>query len=164
VLDLAAEKAGWGQPLPKDVGRGVSLQFVFGSYMAQVAEVEVANGGSVRVKRVVCAVDCGSVVNPDTIEAQVQGAVIFGISAALHGEITLKNGRVEQSNFDDYQVVRINDAPAIEVHIVRNNEAPGGMGEPGTSAIMPAIANAIFSATGQRIRKLPVDRALLKSN
>jgi isoquinoline 1-oxidoreductase beta subunit len=116
------------------------------------------------VKRVVCAVDCGSVVNPDTIEAQVQGAVIFGISAALHGEITLKNGRVEQSNFDDYQVVRINDAPAIEVHIVRNNEAPGGMGEPGTSAIMPAIANAIFSATGQRIRKLPVDRALLKSN
>ena len=164
VLDLAAEKAGWGQPLPKGVGRGVSLQFVFGSYMAQVAEVEVANSGSVRVKRVVCAVDCGSVVNPDTIEAQVQGAVIFGISAALHGEITLKNGRVEQGNFDDYQVVRINEAPAIEVHIVKNNEAPGGMGEPGTSAIMPAIANAIFSATGQRIRKLPVDRALLKSN
>ena len=104
VLDLAAEKAGWGKPLPKGAGRGVSLQFVFGTYMAQVAEVEVAKDGNVRVKRVVCAVDCGSVVNPDTIEAQVQGAVIFGISAALYGEITLKNGRVEQSNFDNYQV------------------------------------------------------------
>jgi isoquinoline 1-oxidoreductase beta subunit len=162
VLDLAVEKAGWGQPLPKGTGRGVSLQHVFGSYMAQVAEVEVANDGSVRVKRVVCAVDCGSVVNPNTIEAQVQGAVIFGISAALHGEITLKNGRVEQSNFDDYQVLRINEAPVIEVHIIGNNEAPGGMGEPGTSAIMPAIANAIFAATGKRLRKLPIDTAVLK--
>jgi isoquinoline 1-oxidoreductase subunit beta len=162
VLDLAAEKAGWGKPLQKGAGRGVSLQHVFGSYMAQVAEVEVANDGSVRVKRVVCAVDCGSVVNPNTIEAQVQGAVIFGISAALHGEITLRNGRVEQGNFDDYQVLRINEAPAIEVHIVRNNEAPGGMGEPGTSAIMPAIANAVFAATGKRVRKLPIDAAVLK--
>ena len=162
VLDLAAEKAGWGKPLPKGPGRGVSLQFVFGTYMAQVAEVEVAKDGNVRVKRVVCAVDCGSVVNPDTIEAQVQGAVIFGISAALYGEITLKNGRVEQSNFDNYQVVRINEAPVIEVHIVKNNEAPGGMGEPGTSAIMPAIANAIFAATGKRLRKLPIDPAGLK--
>ena len=162
VLDLAAEKGGWGQPLPKGAGRGVSLQHVFGSYMAQVAEVEVASDGSVRVKRVVCAVDCGSVVNPNTIEAQVQGAVIFGISAALHGEITLRNGRVQQSNFDDYQVLRINEAPAIEVHIVRNNEAPGGMGEPGTSAIMPAIANAVFAATGKRLRKLPIDTAALK--
>jgi isoquinoline 1-oxidoreductase beta subunit len=162
VLDLAAEKADWGKPLPNGVGRGVSLQFVFGTYMAQVAEVEVAKDGNVRVKRVVCAVDCGSVVNPDTIEAQVQGAVIFGISAALHGEITLKNGRVEQSNFDNYQVIRINEAPAIEVHIIRNNEAPGGMGEPGTSAIMPAIANAIFAATGKRLRRLPIDPAGLK--
>jgi isoquinoline 1-oxidoreductase beta subunit len=162
VLELAAEKAGWGKPLPNGAGRGVSLQFVFGTYMAQVAEVEVAKDGNVRVKRVVCAVDCGSVVNPDTIEAQVQGAVIFGISAALYGEITLKNGRVEQSNFYDYQVVRINEAPAIEVHIIRNNETPGGMGEPGTSAIMPAIANAIFAATGKRLRKLPVDPAVLK--
>ncbi|MDB5607112.1 MAG: molybdopterin binding aldehyde oxidase and xanthine dehydrogenase protein [Bradyrhizobium sp.] len=164
VLDLAADKAGWGKPLPDGTGRGVSLQFVFGTYMAQVAEVEVAKDGNVRVKRVVCAVDCGSVVNPDTIEAQVQGAVIFGISAALHGEITLKNGRVEQSNFDDYQVMRISEAPAIEVHIVGNNEAPGGMGEPGTCAIMPAIANAIFAVTGRRIRKLPIDAALLKAN
>lgn len=163
VLDLAAAKAGWGSPLPKGMGRGVSLQHVFGSYMAQVAEVEVAKDGSVRVKRVVCAVDCGSTVNPDTIEAQVQGAVIFGISAALYGEITLKNGRVEQSNFDNYQVVRINEAPVIEVHIVRNTEAPGGMGEPGTCAIMPAVANAIFAATGKRLRRLPVDTRELKS-
>jgi isoquinoline 1-oxidoreductase beta subunit len=162
VLDLAAGKAGWGKPLPNGAGRGVSLQFVFGTHMAQVAEVEVAKDGNVRVRRVVCAVDCGSVVNPDTIEAQVQGAVIFGISAALYGEITLKNGRVEQSNFDNYQVVRINEAPAIEVHIVKNNESPGGMGEPGTSAIMSAIANAIFAATGKRLRKLPIDRAVLK--
>jgi isoquinoline 1-oxidoreductase beta subunit len=162
VLDLAAEKAGWGKPLPNGTGQGVSLQFVFGTYMAQVAEVEVANDGSVRVRRVVCAVDCGSVVNPDTVEAQVEGAVIFGISAALHGEITLKNGRVQQSNFDDYEVVRINEAPSVEVHIVRNNEAPGGMGEPGTAAIMPAIANAIFAATGKRLRRLPVDSGALK--
>jgi isoquinoline 1-oxidoreductase beta subunit len=162
VLDLAAEKARWGNPLPNGMGRGVSLQFVFGTYMAQVAEVEIANDGNIRVKRVVCAVDCGSVVNPDTVEAQVQGAVIFGISAALHGEITLKNGRVQQNNFDDYEVLRINEAPMIEVHIVRNNEAPGGMGEPGTAAIMPAVANAIFAATGKRLRRLPVDPGLLK--
>jgi isoquinoline 1-oxidoreductase subunit beta len=163
VLELAAEKAGWGQPLPKGSGRGVSTQFVFGTYMAQVAEVEVSQDGSVSVRRVVCAVDCGSVVNPDTVEAQVQGAVIFGVSAALFGEITLKGGRVEQTNFDTYQVLRINEAPAIEVHIVQNIEPPGGMGEPGTSAIAPAIANAIFAATGKRLRKLPIDTAQLKS-
>ena len=130
VLQLAAEKAGWGQPLPKGSGRGVALQFVFGTYMAQVAEVEVSKDGEVRVRRVVCAVDCGSVVNPDTVQAQVQGAVIFGISAALFGEITLKDGRVEQANFDTYRVLRMNEAPTIEVHIVKNTEPPGGMGEP----------------------------------
>lgn len=162
VLDLAAEKAGWSNLLPNGNGRGVSLQFVFGTYMATVAEVEVSATGYVRVKRVVCALDCGSVVNPDTVEAQVQGAVIFGISAALHGEITLKDGRVQQSNFDNYEVVRMNEAPTIEVHIIRSSEAPGGMGEPGTAAIMPAITNAIFAATGKRLRKLPVDAALLE--
>jgi len=162
VLDLAAEKAGWGQKLPEGVGRGVSLQFAFGSYMAQVAEVEVAKDGSVRVRRVVCAVDCGSVVNPDTVRAQLQSAVIFGISAALWGEITLKGGRVEQSNFDSYRVIRIDEAPAaIDVHLVQNNEAPGGIGEPGTSAIVPAVANAIFAATGKRLRKMPIDTKLL---
>ena len=162
VLDLAAEKAGWGQPLPKGVGRGVSLQFVFGTYMAQVAEVEVSKDGDVRVRRVVCAVDCGIVVNPDTVRAQIEGAIIFGITAALFGEITLKDGRVEQTNFDTYQILRMNDAPAIEVHIVQSVEPPGGMGEPGTSAIVPAVTNAIFAAIGKRLRKLPIDTAALK--
>ena len=162
VLDLAAEKAGWGQPLPKGSGRGVALQFVFGSYMAQVAEVEVSKDGTVRVRRVVCAMDCGTVVNPDTVQAQIQSGVMFGITAALYGEITLKNGRVEQTNFDTYQMLRMNEAPAIEVHIVKSAEPPGGMGETGTSAIVPAIANAIFAATGKRLRKMPVDSNVLK--
>ena len=162
VLELAAEKAGWGRSLPARIGRGVSLQFAFGSYMAQVAEVEVSNGGAVRIRRVVCAVDCGTVINPDTVRAQIEGAIIFGITAALYGKITLKDGRVEQANFDTYQILRMNEAPAIEVHIVRNFEPPGGMGEPGTSAIMPAVANAIFAATGKRLRKLPIDTAALK--
>jgi isoquinoline 1-oxidoreductase beta subunit len=162
VLDLAAEKAGWGQPLPERAGRGVSLQFVFGSYMAQVAEVEVSKSGEVRVTHVVCAVDCGIVVNPDTVRAQVESAVIFGITAALHGEISLKNGRVEQANFDTYQMLRIDEAPTVDVHIVRNSESPGGLGEPGTSAVVPAVANAIFAATGKRLRKMPVDTAALK--
>jgi isoquinoline 1-oxidoreductase beta subunit len=162
VLELVAEKAGWPRPLPQGSGRGVSIQFVFETYMAQVAEVEVSKDGGVRVRRVVCALDCGSVVNPDTVRAQVQGAVIFGISAALYGEITLKDGRVEQTNFNTYQVLRMSEAPAIEVYLIQNNEPPGGMGEPGTSAIVPAVTNAIFAATGKRLRKLPVDPAELK--
>jgi len=162
VLELAAEKAGWGQKLPEGVGRGVSVQFAFATYMAQVAEVEVSKDGTVRVRRVICAVDCGTAVNPDTIQAQIQSAIIFGITAALYGEITLKDGRVEQTNFDTYQVLRMNEAPAIEVHIVPSFEPPGGMGEPGTSAIVPAVTNAIFAATGKRVRKLPVDTTALK--
>jgi isoquinoline 1-oxidoreductase subunit beta len=162
VLDLAAAKAGWGRPLPKGSGRGVSLQFVFGSYLAQVAEVEVAKDGNVRVRRVVCAMDCGTVVNPDTVQAQLQSGTNFGITAALYGEITLKDGRVEQTNFDTYQMLRLNEAPAVEVYIVQSSEAPGGMGETGTSGIVPAISNAIFAATGKRLRKMPVDPALLK--
>jgi isoquinoline 1-oxidoreductase subunit beta len=162
VLDLAAEKAGWGQPLPKRVGRGVALQFVFATYLAHVAEVEVSADGSVRVRRVVTAVDCGSVINPDTVQAQIQSAVMFGVTAALYGEISLKNGRVEQSNFDTYQILRMNEAPVVEVHIVQNREPPGGMGETGTSAIVPAVANAIFAATGKRLRKMPVDPQELK--
>jgi len=164
VLELAAEKAGWGQPLPDRAGRGVSVQFVFATYMAHVAEVEVSRSGAVRVRRVVCAVDCGTVVNPDTVRAQIQSAIMFGITAALHGKITLKNGRVEQTNFDTYQILRINDAPAIEVHIVQSSQPPGGMGEAGTSAIVPAVANAIFAATSKRLRKLPVDTAALKQS
>ena len=162
VLELAAEKAGWGQPLSERVGRGVSIQFVFASYLAQVAEVEVSKDGVVRVRRVVCAVDCGTVVNPDTVQAQIQSAIIFGITAALYGEITLKDGRVEQTNFDTYQLLRMDEAPAIEVHIVQSFEPPGGMGEAGTSAIVPAVTNAIFAATGKRLRKLPIDTAALK--
>jgi isoquinoline 1-oxidoreductase subunit beta len=162
VLELAAEKAGWGQPLPKGVGRGVSLQFVFATYMAQIAEVEVSRQGAVRVRRVVCAVDCGAVVNPDTVRAQIEGAIMFGITAALYGEITVKDGRIEQANFDTYQILRMNEAPAIEVHIIRSSESPGGMGEPGTSAVVPAVTNAIFAATGKRVRKLPIDSTALK--
>jgi isoquinoline 1-oxidoreductase beta subunit len=122
----------------------------------------VSRDGAVRVRRVVCAVACGTVVNPDTVQAQIQSAIMFGITAALHGKITLKDGRVEQANFDTYQILRIDEAPAIEVFIVQSSEPPGGMGEPGTSAIVPAVANAIFAATGKRLRKLPVDPAALK--
>ena len=162
VLDLAAQKAGWGQPLPNGKGRGVALQFVFGSYLAQVAEIEVAKDGTVRVRRVTCAVDCGTVVNPDTVRAQIQSGSIFGATAALYGAITLKNGRVEQTNFDTYQALRMNEAPVIDVHIVESAEPPGGMGETGTSVIVPAIANAVFAATGRRLRKMPIDPAALK--
>jgi len=162
VLDLAAQKAGWGQPLPKGVGRGVSLQFAFASYLSHVAEVEVSKDGSVRVRRVTSAIDCGTVVNPDTVRAQIQSAVMFGVTAALYGEITLKDGRVEQTNFDTYQILRMNEAPTVEVHIVQSSESPGGIGETGTSAIMPAVANAIFAATGKRLRKLPVNPTELR--
>jgi isoquinoline 1-oxidoreductase beta subunit len=163
VLELAAEMAGWGQPLPEGCGRGVSVQFVFGSYVAQVVEVQVAMNGEVRVTRVVCAVDCGVVVNPDTVKAQMEGGIMFGLAAALFSEITIKNGRVEQGNFNDYRMLRINEAPAIEVYLVKSGEAPGGIGEPGTSALAPALTNAIFAATGTRIRKLPVNRVELRS-
>ena len=130
--------------------------------MAHVAEVEVAKDGAVRVRRVVCALDCGTVVNPDTVRAQIESAVVFGITAALHGEITLKDGRVQQANFDTYQMLRMNEAPAIEVYIVASSEPPGGMGEAGTSAIVPAVANAIFAATGKPLRRMPVAPAVLK--
>jgi isoquinoline 1-oxidoreductase subunit beta len=163
VLELAAEKSGWGRKLPAGQGRGLSVQYVFGTYLSEVAEVDVAKDGSVRVKRVVCAVDCGHVVNPDTVRAQLESGVIFGITAALYGAITLKNGRVEQSNFDNYRMLRIDEAPVIEVHIVESTEAPGGMGEPGTSALAPAVTNAVFAATGKRLRKLPIEVAQLKS-
>jgi isoquinoline 1-oxidoreductase beta subunit len=162
VVALAAEKSGWGQKLPPRKGRGISVQNAFASYMALVAEIEVAKDGTVRVRRVVCAVDCGIVVNPDIVRAQMQSAVMFGITAALYGEVTLKNGRVEQSNFDSYQMLRMDEAPEVEVHIVQSQESPGGMGEAGTSAIIPAVTNAIFAATGKRLRRLPVDASALK--
>ena len=161
VLDVAAEAFGWDRKLPVGHGRGVSLLYSgWNTYVAQVAEVEVSKSGAVRVHRVVCAVDCGTVINPDTVKAQMEGGIVFGISGALWGEITLKNGRVEQSNFHDYRVLRMNETPAIEVHLVRNGEAPGGIGEPGTAATAAALANAVFAATGKRIRTLPLGRQL----
>ncbi len=157
VLELAAKKAGWGEPLPKGTGRGIAAVFSFASYAAEVAEVEVSSNGEINVKRVVCAIDCGSVVNPDTIKAQVEGAVIFGLTAALKGPITVKNGQVEQSNFHDYPLLRLVETPKIEVYIVDSHDAPGGVGEPGVPPLAPAVANAIFAATGKRIRRMPLD-------
>jgi isoquinoline 1-oxidoreductase subunit beta len=161
VLDLAAKEGGWGKPLPGGRGRGVSLLYSdWGSYLAQVAEVEVTGSGDVRVHRIVCAVDCGQIVNPDIIKAQIESGVVYGISAALWGEVTLNNGRVEQANFHNYRVLRMNEAPPIEVYLVRNGEAPGGIGEPGTAVTAAALNNAIYAATGKRLRKLPLQPRL----
>jgi len=156
VLELAAEKAGWGQPLPQGRYRGVAVHASYGSYSAQVAEVSVATNGRIRVHRVVCAIDCGRLVNPDTIAAQMESGIIFGLTAALYGEITLKAGRVVQGNFDEYPLLSIDESPEIEVHIVASNEPPGGIGEPGVPAIAPAVANAVFAARGARVRSLPL--------
>jgi isoquinoline 1-oxidoreductase beta subunit len=161
VLDLAAEKAGWGQPLPPGHGRGVALLYcLWNTYMVQIAEVEVSPSHEIRVTRVVCACDCGQMVNPDIVTAQIEGGIVYGISGALWGEVTLKSGRVQQSNFTDYRVVRMNESPVIETHLVVNHEKPGGMGEPATACIAPAIANAVFAVTGKRIRQLPLQPAL----
>ena len=161
ALNLAAEKAGWGAPLPPRVGRGICCQVSFASFIATIAEVEVGAGGEIRVRRIVSAVDTGIVVNPDTVVAQLQGGIIFGLTAALHGEITLDGGRVRQSNFHDYRLLRINEVPPIEVHLIASGEAPGGIGETGTNAAPPALCNAIFAATGVRVRRLPIDAAML---
>ena len=160
-LDLAAEKAGWGSALPARVGRGVACQSVFGSYVAAIVAAEVDANGEIAIRRVTAAVDCGTIVNPDSVEAQIQGGLIFGLTAALYNEITIAKGRVQQSNFNNYRMMRINEAPAIDVHLIRNGEAPGGIGEPGTSIAAPAIANALFAATGVRFRSLPIDRKQL---
>lgn len=156
VLDLAAEKANWGTPLRKGHGRGIALHFSFDTYVAEVAEVSVTEEGKVRVHRVVAAMDCGRVVNPDGVVAQAEGGIIFGLSAALKSEITLNRGRVQQRNFNDYQVLRIDEAPQIEVHIVPSTEHPMGVGEPPVPPVAPAVANAVFAATGKRARKLPI--------
>jgi isoquinoline 1-oxidoreductase beta subunit len=156
ILELAARKAGWGTPLPPGRHRGIAVTFSYGSYAAEVAEVSVAPDGVVRVHRVVCAIDCGLPVNPDQIRAQMDGGIIWGLSAALYGAITIKDGRVQQSNFHDYPVVRINEALEIEVHILPSQEAPGGVGEPAVPPLAPAVCNAVFAATGKRIRRLPI--------
>ncbi|MBI5602116.1 MAG: xanthine dehydrogenase family protein molybdopterin-binding subunit [Deltaproteobacteria bacterium] len=162
VLELAAKKAGWGKPPAPGRARGLALHKSFGSFVAQVAEVSVNPAGKVHLHKIVCAIDCGRVVNPDTIEAQMEGGIVFGLSAALHGAITFKNGRVEQENFDDYPILTMDEMPKIEVYIVPSKEAPSGVGEPGVPPIAPAVTNAIYGATGKRIRRLPIRREELK--
>jgi isoquinoline 1-oxidoreductase beta subunit len=161
VLNLAAEKANWGQPLPARVGRGVCVQPSFGSFIASVVEAEVDEQGEVLLRRVTSVVDTGIAVNPDTIKAQLEGGLIFGLTAALHGEITIDKGRVQQSNFHDYRMLRINETPKIEVHVVKSGEPPGGIGETGVNAGPPALRNAIYAATGVALRRLPIDRSLI---
>lgn len=161
ALDLAAQKANWGQPLPARVGRGVSIQPSFASFIATVVEAEVDEQGEVRLRRVTSAVDTGIAVNPDTIMAQLQGGLIFGLTAALYGEITLDKGRVQQSNFHDYRMLRMDQAPKIEVHVIKSGEAPGGIGETGVTAAAPALRNALYAATGVALRRLPLDRRAL---
>jgi isoquinoline 1-oxidoreductase beta subunit len=161
AIDLAASKAGWGGALPPRSGRGIGAQVAFASFIATVIEVAVDEFGEVHLKKIVSAVDTGIVVNPDTVVAQLQGGLIFGLTAALYGEITIDKGRVQQSNFHDYRMLRIDQVPTIEVHLIQSGEAPGGIGETGTTAGPPALGNAIYAATGVRLRRMPIDRAAL---
>ena len=163
VLELVAQKADWGAPLSEGRARGIALHESFNSFVAQVAEVSVSADGAVNVHRVVCAVDCGKVTNPDIVAAQMEGGIVFGLTAALYGEITFKNGRVEQSNFHNYQMLTMKEMPKVEAYIVPSQESPSGVGEPGVPPIAPAVANAVFSATGIRIRRLPIRAAELKT-
>jgi isoquinoline 1-oxidoreductase beta subunit len=162
VLEFVAEKAGWGKPPPQGQGRGIAVHESFGSYAAHVAEVSVSDAGQVRVHRIVCAIDCGPVVNPDTVGAQLEGGMVFALTAALYGEISLEKGRVKQRNFHDYRLLRMNEMPNVETHIVPSNEKMAGVGEPGVPSVAPAVANAIFAATGKRLRRLPIRAADLK--
>jgi isoquinoline 1-oxidoreductase beta subunit len=161
AVQLAAEKSGWGSAMPARMGRGIAAQNAFGSFIATVCEAEVDEDGEVRVHRIVSAVDTGVIVNPDTVIAQLEGGLIFGLSAALFSEVTIENGRVQQSNFNDYRILRINEAPKIEVHLIESAEHPGGIGETGTTASAPALTNALFAATGVRLTRLPIDRNAL---
>ena len=162
VLELAATRAGWGSPLRSGLARGIAVAFSYGSYAAHVAEVSVAPDGTPRVHRIVCAIDCGFPVNLDQIRAQMEGGAVYALTAALYGRITLDRGRVQQSNFHDYPMLRMAEMPKVETHIVDSGEAPGGLGEPGVPSVAPAVTNAIFALTGTRIRRLPIDRELLR--
>jgi isoquinoline 1-oxidoreductase beta subunit len=164
ALDLVAEKSDWGTPLPARTGRGVSVQPSFASFIATVVEAEVDEHGGVRLRRVTSAVDTGIAVNPDTVVAQLQGGLVFGLTAALYGEVTIEKGRVQQSNFNDYRMLRIDEVPRIDVHVIKSGEAPGGIGETGVTAGPPALRNAIYAATGVALRRLPIDRAALAVN
>jgi len=159
ALNLAAEKADWGKPLPKGVSRGIAVHESFGSFVTQVAEVSVVEG-QVKVHRMVTAIDCGLAVNPESLKAQMESSISFGLGAALFSEITFKDGQVQQSNFHDYQVLRMKDMPKVEVYIVPSTEKMGGVGEPGLPPVAPAVTNAIFAATGKRIRSLPIANQL----
>ena len=161
VLELAAEKSGWGTPVPAGVGRGVMVQFAFGSYLSVVCEVEVTGGGQIRLRRVTAAMDCGQAINPDSVRAQIEGGLVFGMTAALYGEVTFDRGRVQQTNFNNYRMLRMDEAPPIEVHLVESTETPGGLGETGTAAAFPAVANAVFAASGRRVRRLPIAGSLV---
>ncbi|MDK1386551.1 xanthine dehydrogenase family protein molybdopterin-binding subunit [Sinorhizobium sp. 8-89] len=164
VLDKAVEESGWGTPLPEGTGRGISLLQDFGgTILVHIAEATVDDAGAVRVSKVTSVVDCGKIINPDTVKAQIQGGAIFGLSAALYGEITFNNGRVDQGNFDTYAAVRMDEAPRVTVHLIDSGDKPFGVGESGTSGIGPAVANAVYAATGKRVRQLPVTPELLKS-
>jgi isoquinoline 1-oxidoreductase beta subunit len=156
VLELAAQKAGWGTPLPAGRARGIAVAFSYESYAAEVAEVSVGPDGRVRVHRVVCAIDCGFAVNPDQVRAQMEGGIVYALTAALYGKITIDRGRVRESNFGDYPMLRIGETPLTEVHILDSGEKPGGIGEPGVPPLAPAVCNALFALTGKRIRELPV--------
>jgi isoquinoline 1-oxidoreductase beta subunit len=165
VLELAAQKIGWGSAaLPARVGRGVALGSPFGSHVCLIVEAEVTPQGEVRLRRAVAAIDCGIAINPSSVEAQVQGGMLFGLSAALYSAITLKDGAFEQSNFHDYRNLRMNEVPRVEVYRVESSLSPGGLGEVGTAIAAPALGNAIFAATGVRLRSLPVDRHQLAEN
>jgi isoquinoline 1-oxidoreductase beta subunit len=161
IVQTVAQRSNWGSKLPNRVGRGICAQFAFGTYIATVCEAEVDETGHVRIRQVHSVIDAGRVVNPDTLIAQVQGGLMFGFTAALYGDITVKDGRVQQKNFNDYRIMRINEAPPIDVHIVQSHEMPGGIGEPGCTAGPPSLVNAVAAATGIRLRKLPIDRDLL---
>ena len=161
ALKLVAEKSGWGSPLPARVGRGVCAQPSFGSFIATVVEAEVDDVGAVHLRRVNCVVDTGIAVNPDTVMAQLQGGIIFGLTAALWGEVTIEKGRVQQSNFNNYRMLRIDETPPIDVHVIKSGEHPGGIGETGATAGPPALRNAIYAATGVPLRRLPIDRAAI---
>ncbi len=162
ILELVAKRANWGAPMPAGQGRGIAVVFSYGSYAATVAEVSVAPDGAVKVNRLVCGIDAGIAVNPDAVKAQMEGGAVYALTAAYYGQITIDRGRVQQSNFHDYPMLRINEMPVVDVQILDSGEAPGGLGEPGVPSVAPAVTNAIFAATGKRIRKLPIDRAELK--